>query len=136
MACIIHTIYTSASFPKLISSEYMQKIHLADILAFAFYIAASAASLMLLPDGSDTLLVEADGTEYAYSLSEDGIHHLEGPLGTTDIEIKDGKARIIASPCPNGTCMKAGWSDLLCCLPNRIIARTGSAEGGVDAVSG
>ena len=81
------------------------------------------------------LEVDADGREYAYSLSENGLYDFEGPLGTTVIEIKDGKARIVSSPCPNGTCMKAGWSSTLCCLPNKIIA-VSTASGDVDAISG
>ena len=56
-------------------------------------------------------------------------------IETGAIEIKDGRARIVSSPCPNGTCMKAGWSSTLCCLPNKIIA-VSTASGDVDAISG
>ena len=115
----------------------MRSIHTADILAFGIYGAAFIFSLMLLPSASDTLYVEADGKEYAYSLSEDGVHAFEGPLGITEIEIKDGEARIISSPCPNGTCMRSAWTGMLCCLPNRILVTSGGRTGGdVDAVSG
>ena len=100
------------------------------------YAAALALSLLLVPERSDTLYVEADGREYAFSLSEDGIHEVEGAIGTTVIEIRDSEARIISSPCPNQTCVRSGWSGTLCCLPNRVICTAGNGEGGVDAISG
>ena len=106
------------------------------MLAFSVYAAVLALSAMLLPGSSDTLYVEADGVEYAYSLSEDGIYSFNGPLGITEIEINNGKARVVSSPCPNGTCIKSGWSDTLCCLPNRVIATAGKAGGEVNAISG
>lgn len=114
----------------------MRHPHAADIAVFGVYALSIAASLTLLPSSSDTLYVDADGEEYAYSLSEDGIYPFEGPLGITEIEIKDGEARIISSPCPNGTCMRSAWTGMLCCLPNRVIATTSGGEGEVDAISG
>ena len=114
----------------------MLRPHAADIAAFMIYAAALALSLLLVPERSDTLYVEADGVEYAYSLSDDGIHSFTGPLGVTEIEIRDGRARVVSSPCPNGTCVRSGWSGTLCCLPNRVICTAGNGEGGVDAISG
>ena len=114
----------------------MLRPHAADIAAFMIYAAALALSLLLVPERSDTLYVKADGVEYAYSLSDDGIYSFTGPLGVTEIEIRDGRARVVSSPCPNGTCVRSGWSDMLCCLPNRIIATTGKTGGDVNAVSG
>ena len=114
----------------------MRLPRVADIAAFGIYTIAFAVSILLLPSSSDTLYVEADGKSYAYSLSEDGIYSFEGPIGTTEIEIEGGEARIISSPCPNGTCMRSAWTGTLCCLPNRIIATTAGGEGEVDAISG
>ena len=52
----------------------MRHPHAADIAVFGVYALSIAASLTLLPSSSDTLYVDADGEEYAYSLSEDGIY--------------------------------------------------------------
>ena len=104
--------------------------------AVVIYLTAIALSLLSLSAGGDILTIETENGTFAYSLNENGIHSFDGPLGITEIEIKDGKARVISSPCRNGLCMKAGWSNTLCCLPNRIIATTNSPEGGVDAISG
>lgn len=113
----------------------MKAHHLCDIFSFLLYGLVFAISLSFIPDGSDTLVVEADGIEYAYSLQEDGIYSFTGALGTTEIEINGGRARIISSPCPNGTCIRQSWSKTLCCLPNRVIATVGG-ESDVDAISG
>ncbi len=116
-------------------NEPMRRPGIPDIIIFLIYISAIAVSALAAGGGNDVLEVDADGREYAYSLSENGLYDFEGPLGTTVIEIKDGRARIVSSPCPNGTCMKAGWSSTLCCLPNKIIA-VSTASGDVDAISG
>ncbi len=109
---------------------------LPDFIIFLIYGGAIALSAIAAAgSGGDILEVSADGHEYAFSLSEDGFHSFDGPLGETVIEIRDGKARVVSSPCPNGICIKAGWSDTLCCLPNRVIA-VSSPEGEADAISG
>ncbi len=112
----------------------MRKI--GDAIAAAVYAAMLLLSLSLLPGGGDTLVVRTDDGEYAFSLSENGIHSFTGPLGTTEIEIKDGRARVISSPCRNRLCIESGWSENLCCLPNRIIATASGGEGDLDAVAG
>ena len=69
--------------------------------------------------------------------AEDFPAHFElRDVSTTEIEIRDGRARVISSPCRNGICMEAGWSGTLCCLPNKIIATTTADEGALDAISG
>ncbi len=112
------------------------RIRKGDVAVAIVYIAFIIASILSLEQGGNILTVETENGSYAYSLSENGIYDFSGPLGTTEIEIRDGKARVISSPCRNGICMEAGWSDTLCCLPNRIIATSTGNEGGLDAISG
>ena len=107
-----------------------------DIVLIIIYILIFFLSLRLYSGGGNTLLVETESDSYAYSLSEDGIYSFSGPLGTTEIEIEDGRARVLSSPCRNKLCIQSGWSDTLCCLPNRITAVTIRSEGEVDAISG
>lgn len=73
------------------------------------------------------LLVEADGVHYEFPLSKDGKYSVKGILGVTVIEVKDGKARIISSPCPNKTCISSGYQSTLICLPNKVIATIGDS---------
>lgn len=74
-----------------------------------------------------------------YSLPKDRITRVEGPLGKTKIKIRDGKARILKSPCKLKDCIKSGYikyADLISvCLPNKVVVRIeGIAERGLDAV--
>lgn len=49
---------------------------------------------------------------------------VQGPLGTTRIEIEPGRARIAADPSPRQLCVKQGWLTLAgqaaLCLPNQV----------------
>ena len=46
------------------------------------------------------MVIEVDQKRVArYSLLKERIADFEGPLGMTRIEIRDGKARILRSPC-------------------------------------
>ena len=107
-----------------------------DAAIFVFYLIVLLISLLSLKSSGDILTVETENGTYAYSLSENGIYGFKGPLGITEIEIRDGRARVISSPCRNGICMEAGWSGTLCCLPNKIIATTTADKGALDAISG
>jgi hypothetical protein len=86
------------------------------------------------------MVIEVDQKRVArYTLSKGRIAHFEGPLGVTRIEIRDGKARILRSPCKLKVCIKSGYihySDLISvCLLNRVAVRVeGNAARGLDAV--
>jgi len=73
-----------------------------------------------------------------YSLLEDGVHTLTGPLGDAKLIISGRKARLENSPCPlkigeaMGPVKKPG--DVILCLPNQISIRV-IGEVAVDAVS-
>lgn len=108
-----------------------------DIFIFIFIIALSIYLTCLSARPSAYLKVTADDETFRYPLNKNAVYDLKGPLGITQIEILDGKARIISSPCPNKTCVKEGFSSTLVCLPNKIIAtKEGKTfEGEVDAIS-
>ena len=86
------------------------------------------------------VVIEVDQKRVAhYSLYKDQITDVEGPLGITEVEIRDGKARILRSPCKLIVCIKSGYIQyadrISVCLPNRIVVRIeGNAERGLDAV--
>ena len=70
---------------------------------------------------------------------KDRIADVEGPLSITRIEISDGKARILRSPCKLKVCIKSGYIQyadrISVCLPSRVVVRVeGNAERGLDAV--
>lgn len=57
-----------------------------------------------------------------------------GPLGATVVEVREGKARVLASPCGNQTCVAAGaigsHGQWIACLPNKVLV---SIEGKGEA---
>ena len=74
-------------------------------------------------------------------LDQDQKTHVKGPIGLTEIEVKNGHARIIRSPCKNKVCIKSGFiryaDRLAACIPNRVVIRiVGKSHRGVDAVIG
>ena len=106
----------------------VRRIKAGDAAAVIIYIAMGIASVMLLPGKGNVLRVSTENGEYAYSLDNDGVYSFQGPIGITEIEIKDGKAHVISSPCRGKDCIRQGYSSSLCCLPNKIIATTASVE--------
>ena len=76
--------------------------------------------------------VNANGVHYEYSATSNGMYTVAGELGETIFEIKDGRVRIIDSPCPNKTCVAQGWHNPLVCLPNKVMI-TVESEGGAGA---
>ncbi|VAX09207.1 hypothetical protein MNBD_GAMMA25-1995 [hydrothermal vent metagenome] len=57
-------------------------------------------------------------------LNKDQDFTIEGTLGTSKLQIKDGKIRFTASPCASKVCIHKGWlshsGDFNACLPNRV----------------
>lgn len=81
-----------------------------------------------------TAHVSAAGTEYEFSLTENTVRSVAGAAGDTVFEIQNGKIRIIDSVCNDKRCVRAGFSTLLVCLPNKVIIKTDDGAG-FDALS-
>ncbi len=89
---------------------------------------------------SSFVKIEVEGVEYRYPLDKEITEYIEGNLGETTIEIKDGRAGITKSPCKNQTCIKMGLISKVgqssACLPNRIILTIdGEKDDDIDALS-
>lgn len=74
------------------------------------------------------LIVEQDNRiTHSYSLSANQTLELSGQLGPSIVEIKDGSARFVSSPCPNKVCIGMGTAaksgDILACVPNHLLLR-------------
>lgn len=54
---------------------------------------------------------------------------VEGPLGTTVVEVEGTRAHVVSSPCPDKICIRMGWleraGDYSACLPNRVLLEVG-----------
>lgn len=73
------------------------------------------------------------------TLARDSEVALEGPLGTSSVNIHAGRARFVHSPCPGKLCIQAGWltaaGELAACLPNRISIQLLGMHPRFDAIN-
>jgi hypothetical protein len=87
------------------------------------------------------VIVSVEDKEISHhSLAEDRIVEVDGPLGTTRVQIEDGFVWVTASPCPHKTCMRMGHiryaGEILVCLPNRVLVRVdGEKRGEIDGIT-
>ena len=80
-----------------------------------------------------------DGPGQIIDLTPDRQLDIAGPLGNSRIEINDGKARFLDSPCRGKVCIHAGWleqaGETVACLPNRISIQLIGGHPEFDAVN-
>lgn len=114
-----------------------------DVIVILLCLLLAALSFFMLKKnggGKKTLAVEAAGKEYSYSMDQDGVYQVQGRLGLSVLEVKDGTARFLESPCPTKSCVQHSaissvgeWS---ACLPNEVLIRIeGKDSSDVDALS-
>lgn len=75
-----------------------------------------------------------------YPLDQATLLEVQGTLGSTIVEIKDEKVRVLESPCSQKICVAASYikrpGDWIACLPNGVFIRLeGEAEGEIDVHS-
>jgi len=90
--------------------------------------------------GATYLDIQNNGIDYLYPLATERVITLDGKIGPSTIEIKDGKAAFIESSCANKICIKMGWiskpGQFAACLPNGIlITIKGNNTSEVDDVA-
>ena len=110
------------------------------LAACSALVAFSAASVYSGGDSELRVVVNGEGgEEWIYPLDKDREIPVQGPLGTTLVEIHEGHVHIADSPCPNKTCVAAGSVSLpgqwVACLPNSVFVRVegSSSDDAVDA---
>lgn len=88
---------------------------------------------------TEAVVQTGDGHRERLSLGQDAELAIPGPLGTTHIEVHDGRARITDSPCHDKFCVHYGWLDrggeTIACLPNRVVLQLGGAAPDFDAIN-
>ena len=94
----------------------------------------------LVSSGNMVLIETQNRLVGRYSLSQNRIVSLSGPIGETKVMIDNGKVAIISSPCPNHYCVNMGHlyapGGALICVPNEIIVRVGDdGSQKLDAIS-
>ncbi len=76
-------------------------------------------------DRGDTAVIRAAGQVVkTTTLTHAQTFSVDGPLGTTQIEIEPGRARVARDPSPRQLCVKQGWltqsGQAALCLPNQV----------------
>ncbi len=101
--------------------DYIAIILFAAMVAFSIPWSAGNRS------GTLRVEVEASGVLNVMPLSEDGDLVVQGPVGETHIQVRDGAVAITESDCPNKICITMGAisrpSGWVACLPNRVFVR-------------
>lgn len=81
---------------------------------------------------------DAQGRVELVDLSRDARIHVHGPYGESVIEVKDGQARFLSSPCRDKLCIGFGWlghaGEAAACLPNGVLIHLLGDEPRYDAI--
>lgn len=78
-------------------------------------------------DDSDMAIITCRGEQYLYSLSKDQKITLQGNIGISELEIKDGTIFFTSSPCRDHICENMGHAGVetgihfIACLPNDVV---------------
>ncbi|WP_019625108.1 NusG domain II-containing protein [Thioalkalivibrio sp. ALJT] len=108
------------------------------ILASALVIAAFV--LAYFPAGEARVLVisQAGASPQHEPLDRHRVLEVNGPAGTTRIEIEPGRARCAESPGQRNICEASGWlqahGDMAVSLPNRLTLQVLGSEPGFDSL--
>jgi len=87
-------------------------------------------------------IIQGKNQRWIYPIEETLTIDAAGFLGNTTVELKDGRARVVSSPCANKTCISCGAiynkGQWIACLPNGIFIRIEAAgkEGQHDGLDG
>ena len=92
----------------------------------------------LRPPGQSIQVMRNGDAIYRAPLDRDVKAELPGPLGTTHLEIHDGAARVVSSPCPYKVCISMGeisrQNEIIACVPNRLLVKVVGADAVDTAV--
>jgi len=118
---------------------------LGDWALVATILALAALMFFMIPrwvlsGGNDVEIYSRNKIVGRYPLHQDRMIEISGPLGKTVVRIKESRARIDSSPCPNKICIHMGEfgteGGILVCVPNEVAVRVGNERAeGLDAVS-
>ncbi|MCK5735104.1 MAG: NusG domain II-containing protein, partial [Spirochaetaceae bacterium] len=98
------------------------------IILFSLAIITASVYWSSAGDGVATRVeIEASGEVYVLPLSHEGFLNVNGPVGTTRVEVADGEVYITDSDCRDNICVSMGRisssSSWIACLPNRVFVR-------------
>ena len=102
------------------------------LLIFSAVLTLSILTLNKKSEKEPTLIITTPDGQYIYPLNKDREIPVKGLIGITVVKIKDGKASIKDSPCPNKTCVActpvSENFEWIACLPNQVFIRVERGE--------
>lgn len=87
-----------------------------------------------------TLVVRSKGAVVSeLSLLRNRMLSIDGPLGTTVVEVQNQRARIARDPSPKQYCVRQGWlqhmGEIALCLPNQVSIEIAASNSRVDSLN-
>lgn len=109
------------------------------ILLTVFCIAVLLLALPLLQADSGTcLIITSPQGSTSYPLAKECDIPIQSGNLTLTVEIRNGKARVSQSSCPDGICVSGGWigtpGQSIVCAPAGVRLLITNAKGGTDGV--
>lgn len=122
-------------------------IRVRDVLTRADRVLVVAVALLIAllwmggpGEAGGELQIEAAGDlAIRQALADDAVLDVAGAIGTSRVQIKNGRARFVEGPCRHLLCVRQGWLDrrgqVAVCLPNRVAIEVLGRGDGPDAVT-
>ena len=93
-------------------------------LAVSFLTVVTVSIAAINRDSPGWVEITSDSGVFVYPIDVDRAIVVDGPLGTTTVEIRDHKVRVAEDPGPRQICVRQGWIERsgawLACLPSRM----------------
>ena len=111
------------------------------VVALAALLVGAAWASLWRDDGPAEYaqLSAPDAPDQRLALSADQVRDVQGRIGTSRLEVRDGRVRFIDSPCVGRYCVHAGWlsrsGQVAACLPNGVVVEVTGGDREYDAVS-
>jgi hypothetical protein len=91
------------------------------------------------PSGGTRIEIRAPSYDGSFSLGENRVVEVSGPLGITKVVIQDGEVWVSESPCKQKICIKMGHKhrvgDQIVCIPNRVLIEIVGKKELVDGIA-
>jgi len=72
-------------------------------------------------------------------LYQNRVIKVQGKIGISELEVKDGKIRFLSSPCDTKLCVHHGWiqhtGEIIACVPNTVSVRILGSDPRFDAMN-
>jgi hypothetical protein len=86
-----------------------------------------------------TITIKGSDGKWTFPVNAQETVRIPGPLGVTLVEIRQGEAHILSSPCANQSCIAAGSIHVrgqwIACLPNKVMVSVEGATAGLDGAA-